>query len=52
MRPLLDMVNWKSAGHAEPAWWILGRMAGMSESDIGAAVMRRDLATITSRIMD
>lgn len=39
---LVEMTRWKSDGHAGMAFWLLGRIAGMSESDIGAAWDKRD----------
>ena len=42
MSPLVEMARWKSEGHAVPALVILGRIAGQSEEDVQAALMRGD----------
>ena len=31
LAPLIEMAGWKSAGHALPAFFILGRIAGYSD---------------------
>ena len=31
--PLAEMARWKSVGHAQPAFLVLGRMAGYSDED-------------------
>lgn len=42
MVPLVEMARWKSRGHAEPALLILGRVAGQSDEEVGAALERGD----------
>ena len=39
---LIEMARWKSPGHAYMPFFILGRVAGMSEDAIAAAWERRD----------
>ncbi|HSF25042.1 MAG TPA: HEAT repeat domain-containing protein, partial [Blastocatellia bacterium] len=31
LQPLVEMARWRSAGHALPAFWILARLAGISD---------------------
>ena len=38
MTSLIEMARWKSVGHATAALMILGRIGGMSDDAIGAAV--------------
>jgi len=35
-RALIDMARWRTPAHAHPAFVLLGRLAGLSEQDIGA----------------
>ena len=42
LAPLVEMARWKSAGHAEAAFTVLGRIAGLSDEDIQAAWQRGD----------
>lgn len=37
MGPLVEMARWKSAGHAMPAFMILGRLAGRTDDEITSA---------------
>ena len=37
---VIEMSRWKSDGHAIPAFWLLGRISGLSE-DIQAAAWSR-----------
>ena len=39
---LVEMVRWKSEGHAIAAFWLLGRIGGLSEEGIQGAWERRD----------
>jgi hypothetical protein len=39
---LIEMARWKHPGHAQAAFILLGRVAGMSEAEIGAAWSRGD----------
>ena len=39
---LVEMARWKSDGHAGAAFWLLGRVGGLSEDAIRAAWDRRD----------
>jgi hypothetical protein len=50
MSSLLDMAHWKAIGHATPALFILGRMAGLSEDDIQAACDKNDRDKILSAV--
>lgn len=43
---LVEMARWKSAGHANPAYVILGRIAGLSEKQISDAWDRNDRETV------
>jgi len=38
MQPLVEMARWRSLGHAGMALQILGRMGGLSESDLSSAI--------------
>ncbi len=44
--PLVEMVRWKSEGHAMPAFTILGRIAGQSDEDAQAAWRRGEREAI------
>jgi hypothetical protein len=46
---LIEMARWKSAGHAEPAFMILGRIGGLSEKAIHDALERGDRETVIAR---
>lgn len=46
LRSLVEMARWKSAGHAEDALVILGRIAGRSDEDSRAALAAGDRETI------
>jgi hypothetical protein len=48
MPALFDMARWKSAGHAWPGVFILGRVAGMTEADLQAAFQRGDRAAVVT----
>lgn len=37
LNSLVEMASWKNPGHAQPSFNILGRLAGMTEAEIGAA---------------
>ena len=39
---LVEMARWKSDGHAGAAFFLLGRIGGLSEDEIRAAWERRD----------
>jgi hypothetical protein len=39
---LIEMVRWKSEGHVGAAFFLLGRVGGLSEAEIQAAWARRD----------
>jgi hypothetical protein len=39
---LVEMARWKAISHAQPAIFLLGRIGGMSEDDIQAAIDRGD----------
>jgi hypothetical protein len=39
---LIEMARWKSPGHRNAAFWLLGRVGALSEEEIGAAWERRD----------
>ena len=43
---LIEMARWKSEGHAYMPFFILGRVAGMSEDAIAAAWERKDADTV------
>lgn len=45
---LVEMARWKAIGHAQPAIFLLGRIGGMSEDDIQAAIDRGDRETVIS----
>jgi hypothetical protein len=45
MQPLIDMARWTSPGHAAPGLIILGRIAGMKDDDIFAA-LEKDRETV------
>lgn len=49
---LVEMAHWTSKGHAMPAIAILGRISGISEADIFAAVERNDREMIIRAAMD
>lgn len=46
MASLLDMAKWKTPGHAQAAIYILGRIGGMSDSDIQADIEKGDRDTV------
>jgi hypothetical protein len=43
---LVDIASWKTPGHAQPAFFILGRMAGLSDEQTFAAWQRGDRASV------
>jgi hypothetical protein len=43
---LIEMARWKSAGHAEPAVMIMGRIGGLSEKEIQDARERGDSESV------
>jgi hypothetical protein len=43
---LVEMARWKAIAHAQPAIFLLGRIGGMSEDDIQAAIDRGDRAAV------
>jgi hypothetical protein len=45
---LVEMARWKAIGHAQPAIFLLGRIGGMSEDDIQAALDRGDREVVIS----
>ena len=45
---LIEMARWKTPGHAQASIYVLGRIGGMSEPDIQAAVAKGDLETVIS----
>jgi hypothetical protein len=45
---LVEMAHWKAIGHAQPAIFLLGRIGGMSEDDIQAAIDRGDRESVIS----
>jgi hypothetical protein len=45
---LVEMARWKAIGHAQPAIFLLGRIGGMSEDDIQAAIDRGDRQAVIS----
>jgi hypothetical protein len=45
---LVEMARWKAIGHAQPAIFLLGRIGGMSEDDIQAAIDRGDREAVIS----
>jgi hypothetical protein len=45
---LVEMAKWKAIGHAQPAIFLLGRIGGMSEDDIQAAIDRGDRESVIS----
>jgi hypothetical protein len=45
---LVEMARWKAIGHAQPAIFLLGRIGGMSEDDIQAAIDRGDRESVIS----
>ena len=48
MPSLVEMARWKAIGHAQPAIFLLGRIGGMSEDDIQAAIDRSDRQAVIS----
>jgi len=46
LESLIEMARWKSPGHAYMPFFILGRVAGMSEDAISAAWERKDPETV------
>jgi hypothetical protein len=46
MKPLLDMVRWKSRGHAAAAFVILGRMGGLTHDALATAWNHWDTTTV------
>ncbi|MGH9255494.1 MAG: HEAT repeat domain-containing protein [Vicinamibacterales bacterium] len=42
LESLIEMARWKSEGHAFAAFWLLGRLGGLSEEGIQEAWDRRD----------
>ncbi len=49
LAPLVEMARWKSAGHAEAAFTVLGRIAGLSDEDIQAAWQGGDRERLLQR---
>jgi hypothetical protein len=45
---LIEMARWKAIAHAQPAIFLLGRIGGMSEDDIQAAIDRGDREAVIS----
>jgi hypothetical protein len=45
---LVEMARWKAIGHAQPAIFLLGRIGGISEDDIQAAIDRGDREAVIS----
>jgi hypothetical protein len=45
---LVEMARWKAIGHAQPALFLLGRIGGMSEDNIQAAIDRGDREAVIS----
>ena len=45
---LVEMARWKAIAHAQPAIFLLGRIGGMSEDDIQAAIDRGDRQAVIS----
>jgi len=45
---LVEMARWKAIGHAQPAIFLLGRIGGMSEDDIQAAIDRGNREVVIS----
>jgi hypothetical protein len=43
---LIEMVRWKSHGHAESAFFVLGRLVGLQDDEIQAAFERGDRALV------
>jgi hypothetical protein len=43
---LIEMARWKSDGHAEPAFLVLGRLAGLPDDAITAAFERGDRGSV------
>jgi hypothetical protein len=48
LRSLVEMARWKAIAHAQGALFILGRIGGMSEDDIQAAIDRGDREAVIS----
>jgi len=42
LRSLIEMARWKSHGHAESAFVVLGRLVGLQDDEIQAAFERGD----------
>jgi hypothetical protein len=51
LTPLVEMARWKSAGHALPAFVILGRIAGYSDDAVGDLWNRGDREVIIEAAM-
>ena len=47
---LVEMARWRSAGHAEAALLILGRMAGLSEDSLTKLIEAGQAETILSKL--
>lgn len=47
---LIEMARWRSAGHAEAALTILGRMAGLSEDSLNRLIEAGQADTIISKL--
>jgi len=43
---LIEMARWKAEGHSLPAFFILGRVGGLSEDDIRQAWAQHDVARL------
>jgi hypothetical protein len=48
---LIEMARWKSPGHAQAAFLVLGRVAGMEETAIGEAWTRGDREPVIARAL-
>ena len=46
--PLVEMARWKSEGHAQPAFVLLGRIAGYSDDAANAAWDRGERELVIS----
>jgi hypothetical protein len=46
LRPLIDVAHWSDFGHAVPGLIVLGRIEGLDDKEIFAAMQRRDRTAI------
>jgi hypothetical protein len=46
---LVEMATWRTTGHSAPSFWILGRVAGVSDKEIEDAWTRDDRRTTVDR---